>query len=397
MITIKTKNSVLWIGITILLASAALMGDFAIYPAADAIFNHFPDTHITILNFILSGTSLMIIFASLLCGVMAQYYSKKVLLVISYSMFFVCAFFGAAVDNAVYMAVMRGLTGIAMGFIGTLLAGLIAELFVDEQKRSTMMGLYTAIMAVLGSLISLGAGYLAVNDWHLVFRIYLFALPIIALMLIFIPYTPPEGKQAEGEAVDEKFPVLPVLGMTGTAFIVNAMYGVIMTMVAVFLAEEAIGDAATAGIMGSLGTVGSCIGCLVFIVLYMRFKHFVPALFSLLMGAAYLTLGFSENTIIIGILCTILGSTYGLGYSYFLMHASVIVPASRASLAIAFANAGIYLGLFSGPYVPMVFQGIFNVDTIAATMPYMAALLGIVGIILSFNGARTRNLEKKNA
>jgi len=396
-IIIKVKNT-FWIAVTILLASAALMGDFAIYPAGDAIFNYFPDTHISILNFILSGTSLMIIFASLLCGVLAQYVSKRILLIVSYSLFFIFAFFGGAVDNAVYMAVMRGLTGVSMGFIGTLLASVIAELFVDEKKRSTMMGLYTAVMAGLGAVISFVAGYLAVNDWHLVFRIYIFALPILVLIFFFIPYTPPEGRQVQNdEAAAEKFPLLRVLGMSGTAFIVNAMYGVIMTMIAVFLAEEGIGDASTAGIMSSLGTVGSCCGCLAFTIIYKRYRHLVPPIFSLLMGFSYLILGFSEKTILVGFMCTVLGSTYGLAYSYYLMHSSVIVPPSKVSLSIAFANAGIYLGLFSGPYVPIVFQSVFRVNTIAATMPYMAVLLGIVGVVLIVNGVRNVNVKKANA
>lgn len=380
--------------ITILLAGMALMADLAIYPAADAIFGAFPDGGTAILNFVITGPSLMIILASILCGFLAQFISKKTMLVGAYAVFCITSIFGGVVNNLTYIAVMRGITGVSMGFIGTTMVGLIAELFVDEEKRSQMLGLYNGVMAASGVLISFVAGKLAVQDWHMVFRVYLMAVPILLLTIVFIPHTPPEGKESQSLGKDDKpFPVLRVLSLTFGAFIVNAMYSVILSLIAVFLDELAIGDASTAGIMNSVGTIGSFLACISFAFIYMRLKQFVPIVFTVGMGIGYGILGFSTSLFMIGTMCVLLGMTYGLGYSYFLMHSSVIVSPSKASLSIAFANAGIYLGLFSGPYVPLVYQHFIKGNTIASVMPYMAITLGICGVISLVAAMRGTRLE----
>ena len=110
------------------------------------------------------------------------------------------------------------------------------------------------------------------------------------------------------------------------------------------------------------------------------------------MALGYTGLYFSKNIILVGIMCLILGAMYGLSFSYYLMYASVIVPPSKASLSISFANAAVYLGIFIGPYVPLVYQKVFSRETIVAILPYMIGTLvicGVLSIILSVRRRRT--------
>ena len=217
-------------------------------------------------------------------------------------------------------------------------------------------------------------------------------IPITLAVLVFIPQTEPEGKKKEQETPQDTMPYKNVLALAGAAFVINAMYAVILTQMAVVVTELKIGSASTAGVMGSLGTIGSLCACLSFGFIYDRCKHYIPVIFTFIMALGYTGLYFSKNIILVGIMCLILGAMYGLSFSYYLMYASVIVPPSKASLSISFANAAVYLGIFIGPYVPLVYQKVFSRETIVAILPYMIGTLvicGVLSIILSVRRRRT--------
>lgn len=93
-------------------------------------------------------------------------------------------------------------------------------------------------------------------------------IPITLAVLVFIPQTEPEGKKKEQESPQDTMPYKNVLALAGAAFVINAMYAVILTQVAVVVTELKIGSASTAGVMGSLGTIGSLCACLSFGFIY---------------------------------------------------------------------------------------------------------------------------------
>ena len=47
----------------------------------------------------------------------------------------------------------------------------------------------------MGALFSLGAGYLALKNWHFVFLVFLVMIPVTLAVIAFIPQTEPEGKK----------------------------------------------------------------------------------------------------------------------------------------------------------------------------------------------------------
>ena len=87
-------------------------------------------------------------------------------------LFAVSAILGGAVANVYYVLVMRILVGISMGFVNAAAMALIAEVYVDEDKRGTIMGIFNATMAGTGAVISLIAGVFAVRSWNEVFKVY---------------------------------------------------------------------------------------------------------------------------------------------------------------------------------------------------------------------------------
>jgi hypothetical protein len=170
-------------------------------------------------------------------------------------------------------------------------------------------------------------------------------------IIIFIPQTKPEGKIAEGQSTSPMAWV-QVISMAGAAYVFNCMYAMVLTMIAVFLAEKNIGDSSTAGVMGMVTTLGSMLTCFTFSLIYMRTKRKTPIIFSVIMGIGFMVLSTTINLTLIGITTFFMGSMYGLSYSYYLMHASVIAPPEKASLSISIANAAVmpYLAITCGIY-----------------------------------------------
>ena len=75
----KEKRRSLYLKLTILLSGGVMMADLAVYPAAEKIFEAFPKP-IQDAEFYSHRTVLILIFSSVLCGVMAQYIGKKALI-----------------------------------------------------------------------------------------------------------------------------------------------------------------------------------------------------------------------------------------------------------------------------------------------------------------------------
>lgn len=388
----NTKSN-FWLKLTLAVSSMALMVDMAIYPAADAIYTVFADQNIALVNFVITGPSLMIVIGSLLCGIATQKIGKKKILSFAYLVFCISSIFAGAVDNIWYLIIMRTLMGLSAGFINISSAGLIAELFVDETVMSKMMGAYTGVMSILGAILSMAAGYLALMDWHYVFYLYVIAVPILFLIVKNTPATPPEGAgSAQTQDGDEgKTNWRRPLSLAVAAFTLNSGYAVVLTMMAVFLAEQQIGNSATAGTVGMIATLGSMAASFLFSRTYMIFKRKTPIVFAIIMGLGFLMLAYSKALFIVCAASFLMGAMYGTSYSYYLMYAAMVVPASKSSLSISIANAAVYLGLFCGPYVCPFYEGIFRVDTMAASMPYIAVtcfLYAVISVILNVRSGR---------
>lgn len=376
------------------LSSLALMADSAIYPVVNLLYEEFTDTNLVLLNFIISGPSLMVIIGSIICGILAQYVGKKQLLIGAY-VFFALTAIPTWIDHIVLIAVLRGISGFMIGIISVASVGLVAELFADEVSRSKMMGTYNAVMTFLGSTISLFTGILATYHWNWVFATYLMAVPVIFLVAIFVPKTKPEGMTiAEDSPTSESMPWGIVLSIATSALMINSMYGVILTMISVYLDELQMGDAATAGMMGVVITLGGMGACLLFSRIYLRLRRFTPLLFMGIMGLGFFLMLFPINVPFIAFINLVMGISGGLNYAYYLMYASISVPPSKASLSIAIANSAVYGGLFISPYVCPLLYKLLGVSTVIAVTPYLAIIslvCAIISTILALQHKKTKH------
>ena len=383
MATMKKGRLILCM-IALFLANFAVMADMVIIPIANNLFETFQNP--TAVNFILSGAALISVFTAMACAKLLYHFSKKVILIVSMVIFAVASIFGGAVENVYYILVMRVLVGIAMGFINATAMALIAELFVDEGARGKVMGMFNAAMAGIGAIMSMAAGFLAVAGWQEVFKVYWFAVPLLVLMVLFVPMTPPDRAEPDtsnDQADTSSKPYLShQIGLLLSCFAYNLIYGVIFYQVAVLVAERGLGNESFAALLSSLGTVGSCVLCILFGFVYAKLKRGTIVLGYLGICLSYLLLYLAPNGLVAAVACTLCGASYGYGFSYFFMRCTVIVPGHKVSSSVSLVTALGQLGMFLSTYVCTFLQGLLNTTGIAALLPYAIAAAG-VGAVLS--------------
>lgn len=378
-----TKGRALLFLISLFLTNVAVMADMVIIPAGNGLYGTFQND--AAVNFILSGPSFIMLFSAMLCGKLMQYLSKKKILVGAMVLFAVSAILGGAVENVYYVLAMRVLVGISMGFVNAAAMALIAEVYVDEDKRGTIMGIFNATMAGTGAVISLIAGVFAVRSWNEVFKVYWIAVPVIVMMLFFIPMTPPEGDQQAGEEegshTGSPYLMRQVMLMV-SCFAYNLVYAVIYYQVSVLVAEQGYGNESIAALLSTLGTVGSCILCILFGTLYSKLKRATIIFGYAGLCISYLMLFLASSPVMAGIACTLCGASYGYGFSYFFLRCTVVVPKEKVSSSISMTTAIGGFGMFLSTYACTMLQKILGTTGIVSLLPVAIAVSGI-GAVLS--------------
>lgn len=376
------KASVLLI-ITLMLSSISVMTDMVIVPIIGSWYEMFGD-QIFLVDFAVSGPVLLMVCSALLTGKLMQIISKKKLLVGAMMLFCVSSILGAAIESILYIAIMRALVGFSYGVIMVSAMALISELFVDEKKRSIMLGLYNAGGAGIGAIIGVVSGFLATSSWQSVFIIYWISIPILVMMFFFIPLTPPEGTTDHDESFteNESIPLLSFAALCFSWIVFGIVYSIIFYQIALYIIENAIGDTSMVGIMASLGTVGSVIASLLFGFTYSKINRGTSTLIYLILAIAYFVLYLTQNVMTTAAASVFMGFTMGNAANYYVMRATTIVPPKKISKAISIVSASGSIGMFLSTYFSTFLQNFLGVQTLTAILPVLAGIMG-VGTLLS--------------
>lgn len=377
----KIKNVLIVISVS--LASMSLMADLVIIPVAENLFQDFSDVNMGILNYLLSGTSLVSAFSSLLCGKLMSYIGKKKLLIISFLFFMIGGICGDLIHSAYYMMIMRTLVGMAMGGIAVLAVAIISDAFVDEKTRGSVMGIYYGMMTGIGAVLGWISGLVAAIEWTLVFRIYLVSIPILLLLLLFIPESKPVQSVSETGAVGkvEKMPWQKLLLMEGAFFTYGIIYGIIYFQISMVMSDKSMGEVTLIGVLSALGMVGNMLACAFFGLYYGKFKRFTPFVGFIGMALGFFLLLIAQNPLIAVIGCIIVGGMNGLGLTYYMMYCTMIVPPVHIPMSVGITTFVISIASFLSTYMSQFLQWLLKVS-ITGIIPPLCIVL-ILGAALS--------------
>lgn len=355
----KTKSILLLI--TLFLSNLIICQGFIFSPTINLVFQMFPDAT-GIANFIISGTYLIIFIACPVAGILCDKVTTKFVFVIGS----IAAAVGGSLllffENPLWMAAMRSLVAIGYGFVQTSCVSLIAQVYVDEKKRASIMGYYNGTMSVLGAVLSIVAGNLAANSIQACYKLYLLFIPVAIFAILFVPSiknSMKESKDKEEAAAEITEEVVNTTqkGMGGTYwihiimyFLYNFAYSVPFFYITVYIADNALGTPALAGTLNSVCTVISFLMAMVFAKIVSALgKNVLTATFGISIIAAGALLFFpsvASTFISFGLF----GAAYFIIFTYVFTYLPNLVPANKRSTAVSFVGASSNLAAFATTY-----------------------------------------------
>ena len=175
--------------------------------------------------------------ATLLTGAIALKVGKKPPIIVGVSLVLVGGILLALLSLPFpIFVVILAMIGFGIGCLVALNTALIADNFVGE-KQNSLMGLQTAYVNIGGMVLSLVGGLLALTHWRNMFWVFLYALPILLIILFFIPNDDkiiPVNESVEKTAKLTKETYLLCLIL----FIQGIIFGVRTTNVGLILVER---------------------------------------------------------------------------------------------------------------------------------------------------------------
>lgn len=403
----KTKRTLGTVGVIALcLSNLCYMSDLIMLPGYAAIFGHFKDAPTEITDFIASGSQLTLIVGSFLAPVFMRYFSKRNIILVGFALFVLQASCTGLVDSAMYVAIMRGITGIFMGLIMPTALALIIEWYQDdENKRNKYTGWFDGCLAGMGAVLMILGGILLTFGWQKMFLGYLLGIPIWFLLFFTIPWTPPEGKRdyerhreekkAQGAKVGDGKMNWRTFIMIFLAFSVcNMFYGCLVYKFSIYLAENFVWlPSWVNGVIGAAkGIIGAIMGIFVFNAVFKRAKRFTITICFAAQAIAFLGLSFvfdGVGGVFWFVLCySFIGVAFGLAIPYYHSYSAVVFPPDKMPLVASMISVAFAFGAFVSSYFVTWLQGTLALETYSACLPYIGigcvaatVLTVIIGIV----------------
>ena len=255
----KNKNQ---IKIAILAISSVLMASMMASAILADIYMSYPTADPSLIQMIMTLPSLVGMIFAIAAGPLSGKIAKKTIVLIGLFSGFIggmsAYFFGA---TSVYVLLLASaFIGVCQGINSTMSMALIADYFVGDES-SSLMGLQSAFVNGGGMVVIFISSLLARLGWKSSYLIFLIFVPIIILVVKFLPNDPPV--QQEGGTGEKG----KLNGTVYFAGIVTFLFATFMfsfaTNVAMYVVNNGLGDATTAGLantlMSAAGTVAGVV------------------------------------------------------------------------------------------------------------------------------------------
>lgn len=356
-----------------------------------------------VVNLTMSLPALVGLVACLAAGKICDMMDKKVMFIAGLVLFAITGtvFGGFGYNSNLLMigaAAFNG--GICYGMVSVSAVGLITDCFGNEDQRGKVMGWYNGAMALVGAVLSMVYGGLAVIDWKLASQANWFALVVAVLTIFFVPACPPKkNNSTDSEAVKaqkaakEKGWAKRLIPLLLAFFFVGFAYMTFQTYIDLYVSSNNLGDSAFTGLLGTVQTLFSFVACTAFGFTYgkLKTKLSVIGYFVLALGLVVLFLFPSKITVIA--VTAVLGAAWGSVYTYWFFRATVVVPESMVGTATGLITTANSLSYLPMAYVVTGSMAMMNTENFTKTMPIYIVIIVICAVIAVFYNIKTGKEE----
>lgn len=320
-----------------------LMGGAAITPGLPGIEAHFQE-YSDLTSFIITLPHLSVACVGFLMGVIADKFTMFRTLVASLLIFIISGVGPYFLDNIYLILALRFILGFGLAGIVCTVTSLIGSYYIGP-KRVRMLGLQSAAMGIGVLILELLGGMLADMSWNAPFMVYLIAVPILILVLVFIR-EPPKNEDANVSEIMEQH-------KTDMRTISTCYLAIFIGMIIIFVIPTKM----PSYMEGALGVSATLMG------LFLGFHGLGNALFSILHKS--LSYKMSSTKLIIA--------------SYILLAFSLVLPYAIAeTVPVCIATL-----VISGFAVGLIVPSVVNMIVGASNTSNRGKMMGIYAVFLN--------------
>ncbi len=326
-------------------ALLTVMAGAAVSPAVATIAEAFPTTRPEIIKLVITLPPLMVIPFALLAGRLTDAFGKKRVLLTGLCLYLIGGVGGGFASTIEALLLCRALLGLSVGLIMPISTALVSDFF-EGKKATQMMGWISASNHFGGMAAQILSGGLATLCWRYAFGAYGLACVAIAMVLFYLPE--PDGKENAATASKPRLSIAVYL-CAGAIFLLMLVFYTVPVNIALFIAKNNLGDAASSGMACALITGAGFVMGLCFQRIHTALNHFsvVAGIALMACGLGILSRADILPLVFLGVTLVGLGEGYLLPFIFH--HVRRSVGSAQSVSAMAIVSSMMYLGQFSSP------------------------------------------------
>lgn len=351
----------------------------AISPILGDLTKIFPKASDLEIQMLTSLPSLLIIPFVLIAGHLSVGKDKIKILFAGLAIFFLSGVACLFAKSMVGLIVISCVLGIGAGMVVPLSTGLVVDYFTGDY-RVKQLGISSAINNLTLVIATAITGYLATQNWHLPFLVYL--LPVVSLLLTPLlrrQKSAPEPKESD-QLRNTKIDLRRLVELMVLYFLITFAV-LVVSYYAGFLIEEYKMSSTFSGWLISLFFLAIVVPGFYLnrIIGLLRGWSNIASLAMMTIGLLLFGLGKVPAAMVIGSLMA--GFGYGIMQPIIYDKAAIIAPPHLATLALSYVMAVNYLAVVACPFIVDGFRDLFHTKSELFPFIFNGALLGITLII----------------
>lgn len=324
---------------------------------------------------IITLPSLMIALLSPGAGWLADRFGRRPVFIFSLVVYAVAGLAPLALTPLRLIVASRAILGVAEAGIVTVASTLIADYFGEDRHR--WLALQSGLGSVLGTVLIALGGWLAESSWRGPFSVYLAAIPLLVLSLVFID-EPVAGIRGQAAPSAGRFPWVVALTIGSVSLVASVLYYVEPTNIASLFSERGVQSSARIGIIQALTSIAYIAGA----YLYKRMSG----------RSVGLQLGIAGGLIGIGMAGIGMSHTYQQAALWALLQqlgGGMVIPSltAWAQGSMPFDQRGRAMGVWATFFFAGLFLCPAVVTLTARTMGGLSAAFWLLGLLACALGA----------
>lgn len=401
------KNRYAKMAAVLSVSTITILGSTAVSPALSGIKSAFPQMSDAWIQMILTLPTLLIIPSCLMCRYAISRMGQKNVLLMGIIIYLIGGLGSGLAPNFYILLVFRGILGIGCGFITPMAQNLISSNFTGETKQKLTS--YSASASYLmGIIASFLVGRLVGINWRMAFLIYLIALVVLILNIIYLPDDRKKkiesvtgvddidnnvtnvhkaDKGIDNKAANMGINVKALLVMIAM-FGINGAFYTFSASISLFMRTEGIGNETSSGIVVSAFMICGFIVGLIVPPVRKVLREYTIVLGCFMMGAGYALLSQARDIPVLMLAAAMVGGSYSILYSeVFTKIRQAARSEEETTTLVTYTTACMFLGQALSQYI------LRGVESVTGNSGYRFRFI-FVGVLLliSMAGCIIKNI-----